>query len=407
MPLSDTAIRAAKPKAAQYKLFDEGGLLMIVKPGGGKLWRLKYRVAGKEQQLSLGRYPEVALKEARERRDAARKLLAAGKDPSEERRLVAMAKAVTAANTFRSIANELIQKQEKEGRSPKTIKKTRWLLSLLDFSLGARPVVEILAHELLAALRQVEGSGRNDTARRLRSFASAVFRYAIATARAVTNPADALQGSLIAPKVKHRAALLEPKAVGGLLRAIDDYQGQPATKLALQLIPHVFVRPGELRRAEWPEFDLDKEVWKIPAAKMKMRVEHAVPLSSQAVGILRQAKTHTGTGQYVFPSIRSLQKPMSENTLNAALRRLGYSKDEMTTHGFRSVASTLLNESGKWSPDAIERALAHKGSDALRAVYHRGSHWQERVKMAQWWSDFLDTLREGGRVIQFEGRKAQ
>ena len=407
MPLSDTAIRAAKPKAAQYKLFDEGGLLMIVKPGGGKLWRLKYRVAGKEQQLSLGRYPEVALKEARERRDAARKLLAAGKDPSEERRLSAMAKAVTAANTFRSIANELIQKQEKEGRSPKTIKKTRWLLSLLDASLGARPVVEILAHELLAALRQVEGSGRNDTARRLRSFASAVFRYAIATARAVTNPADALQGSLIAPKVKHRAALLEPKAVGGLLRAIDDYQGQPATKLALQLIPHVFVRPGELRKAEWPEFDLDKEVWKIPAAKMKMRVEHAVPLSSQAVGILRQAKTHTGTGRYVFPSIRSLQKPMSENTLNAALRRLGYSKDEMTTHGFRSVASTLLNESGKWSPDAIERALAHKGSDALRAVYHRGSHWQERVKMAQWWSDYLDTLREGGRVIQFEGRKAQ
>lgn len=407
MPLSDTAIRAAKPKAAQYKLFDEGGLLMIVKPGGGKLWRLKYRVAGKEQQLSLGRYPDVALKEARERRDAARKLLAEGKDPSEERRLAAMAKAVSAANTFRSIANELIQKQEKERRSPKTIKKTRWLLSLLDVSLGARPVVEILAHELLAALRQVEGSGRNDTARRLRSFASAVFRYAIATARAVTNPADALQGSLIAPKVKHRAALLEPKAVGGLLRAIDDYEGQLATKLALQLIPHVFVRPGELRKAEWPEFDLDKEVWKIPPAKMKMRVEHVVPLSSQAVAILRQAKTLTGTGRYVFPSIRSLQKPMSENTLNAALRRLGYSKDEMTTHGFRSVASTLLNESGKWSPDAIERALAHKGSDALRAVYHRGSHWQERVKMAQWWSDYLDTLREGGRVIRFEGRKAQ
>ena len=404
MALSDISVRKAKPRARPYKLFDGGGMFMLVTPGGGKLWRLKYRHCGKEQQLSLGRYPDVALKDARDRRDDARKLLAVGKDPGTERRLTAAAQAASAANTFRLVAEELIQKQEKEGLSGKTTKKNRWFLSLLDAALGSRPVADVQAHELLTVLKQVEASGRNDTAKRLLSFSGGVFRFAMATARANTNPADALRGALVAPKVKHRAAILEPKAVGALLRAIDGFEGQPATKYALQLIPHVFVRPGELRHCEWSEFDLDKAVWKIPAVKMKMRAEHVVPLSRQAVALLQDVGKVTGNGRYVFPSIRTVQKPMSDNTLNAALRRLGYSKDEMTTHGFRSVASTLLNESAKWSVDAIERALAHKGSDQIRAAYHRGSHWQERVQMAQWWSDYLDTLREGGRVIQFDNR---
>ena len=401
MALSDATIRAAKPGQTQFKLYDEGGLLLIVRPTGGKLWRLKYRHVGKEQQLTIGRYPDVGLKEARDKRDEARKIIAAGGNPAFEKKRAAVAASVSAANTFSAIAEELIAKREREGLKDVTNGKARWLLSLLAREIGARPIAEIEAYEVLDVLKKVEASGRLETAKRLLAFASRVFRYAVATTRAKRNIAADLQGALTAPKVKHHAAIIDPKGVGALLRAVEGFDGQPVTMWALRLAPHVFVRPGELRQAEWSEIDLDGAVWRIPGRRMKMKKEHVVPLSTQAVAILTEARGLTGGGRFVFPGQRTPKRPMSENTLNAALRRLGYGADEMTSHGFRSTASTLLNESGKWSVDAIERALAHGDTDNVRGAYHRGAHWHERVKMAQWWSDHLDALRDGGKVLPF------
>lgn len=393
MPLSDVAIRAAKPGPKPVKLSDERGLFLLVQPSGGKLWRLKYRIAGKEKKLSLGRYPDVALKDARERSAEARKLIAAGIDPSEKKRIDRLDATLRAATTFTAVAEEYIAKSEREGRAAVTVGKARWLLSLLAPALGTRPIDEISPMELLAALKKIEARGHLETARRMRSFASRVFRYAVSTARASVDPAAALRGALVAPVATHHAAILDTRGVGALLRAIGGYDGQPMTQLALQLAPHVFVRPGELRQAEWTEIDLEAAVWKIAASKMKMRQPHLVPLSRQAIELLRAAEALTGRHRYVFASLYPGNRPMSENTINAALRRLGYTGDEMTAHGFRAMASTLLNESGKWNPDAIERALAHKASDGVRGAYHRGAHWAERVEMAQWWSDYLDLLR--------------
>jgi integrase len=393
MPLNDVAIRVAKPGVKPIKLSDERGLFLLIQPSGGKLWRLKYRIGGKEKKLSLGCYPDVPLKEARERTSEARKLIASGIDPSEKKRSDRLEATLKAANSFKAVAGEYIEKCEREGRASVTVGKARWLLSLFEPTICARPIEEISPAELLAAIKRVEGRGNLETARRMRSLASRVFRFAVATSRASADPAAALRGALIAPKAKHRAAILDPKGVGALLRAIEGYDGQPMTQLALKLAPHVFVRPGELRQAEWEEFDLDAGVWKIAASKMKMRQPHMVPLSRQAIEILRAAQMLTGHHKYVFSSLYPGTRPMSENTINAALRRLGYTGDEMTAHGFRAMASSLLNESGRWNPDAIERALAHRDKDAVRAAYHRGSHWDERVQMAQWWSDELDRLR--------------
>jgi integrase len=399
LPLTDNAIRAAKPRPNPYKLSDEKGLFLLVQPSGGLLWRLKYRANGKEKKLSLGTYPDTSLRVARERRDAARTLLEDGIDPGEAKRQAKVEHALSIATTFKSVANEYIDKIEREGRTPSTIKKARWFLDLLAPAIGERPVADISPQELLAGLKKVEARGTLETAQRLRSFSARVFRYAVATTRASSNPAEPLRGALTSPRVKHRAAILEPRRVGELLRAIEGYDGQPTTTAALKLAPHVFVRPGELRHAEWSEIDFDKSVWVIPAGKMKMRQPHAVPLSKQATAILLDIQRLTGRGRYVFPSTRSAARPMSENTITAALRRMGYSGNEMTGHGFRSTASTLLNESGRWSSDAIERALAHKDADLVRAAYHRGAHWQERVAMADWWSNYLDTLREGINVV--------
>lgn len=402
MTLSDAAVRSAKAKAKQYKLYDDGGLFLIVKPSGGKLWRLKYRHLGKEQQLSLGMFPAVGLRDARKRRDDARVQIANGLNPTFEKKRAAAAALVGAANTFKAVADEYIERREREGLKDVTTTKAKWLLTLLEPGIGARPIADIEAFELLAILKKVEQSGRHETAKRLLAFSGRVFRYAVATTRARRNVAADLQGALMSPKVKHHAAIIDPQGVGALLRAIDGFDGQPTTRWALQLAPHVFVRPGELRQAEWSEIDLEAAVWRIPASRMKMNREHVVPLSTQAVAILKTASEFTGGGRFVFPSIRTPRRTMSENTLNAALRRLGYTSDEMTSHGFRSTASTLLNESGKWSVDAIERALAHGDADSVRAAYHRGAHWDERVRMAQWWSDYLDRLREGGKVIPLE-----
>jgi integrase len=395
MTLSDLSVRSAKPAEKPYKIADERGLFLLVTVAGGKLWRFKYRFMGKEQLLTLGNYPDVGLKDARERRDQARKLLADGKNPSVEKKRAAAAAAIGAANTFKLVAEEFIAKGRQEGLAPPTLAKSDWFLSMLAPAIGSRPIAEIEPFELLAVLKKIEKAGHHETAKRMLSFSARVFRYAVATTRARYNPAADLRGALIAPKVKHHAAILDPKPFGGLLRAIDGFEGEPATQLALRLAPHVFVRPGELRQAEWAEINLDAAVWRIPAAKMKMAREHVVPLSTQSIEILERAKPLSGHGRYVFPSVRTPLRPMSENTINGALRRLGYSNEEMTGHGFRSSASTMLNESGLWSTDAIERALAHGDTDQIRAAYHRGAHWPERVRMAQWWSNYLDDLRAG------------
>ena len=399
MPLTTTRINAAKPQERAYKLFDDKGLFLSVETAGGKLWRFKYRYGGKEKKLALGAFPETGLREARGKRDEARKLLETGIDPGAQRRLDKLSKALQVANTFEAIADEYIAKKAREGLAQVTLAKARWLLSLLAPKVGSRPIVEITVPELLAALRPVEQRGNLETARRMRSFAGRVFRYAIATGRAERDLSSDIRGALIAPTVTHRAAILDPAAVGALLRAIEGYGGQSSTLLALRLAPHVFVRPGELRHAEWTEIDFEKAVWVIPGAKTKMGREHQVPLSRQALAILEQAHKHSGQGRFVFPSATSASRPISENTLNAALRRMNFRKDEMTAHGFRAIASTLLNESGKWNPDAIERALAHGQDNGVRAAYHRGAYWAERVRMAQWWSDHLDTLRAGAKVL--------
>ncbi len=400
MPLTDTAIRKAKPAAGVIKLSDGGGLQLHILPNGSKYWKLAYRYEGKQKKLAIGVYPEVSLAEARKRREAARALLREGRDPMVERRVEKLARAIAAGNTFAAIADELLAKMTREGRAQATLEKTKWLFDFARPLIGDRPIAEISAAEVLTVLRKVEARGRLETARRLRSTIGSVFRYAIATARADNDPTFALRGALTTPKVKPRAAVTDPKAVGALLRSVWAYDGQPATKAALQLMAYLFPRPGELRLAEWPEFDLEAGVWSIPAHRMKMRRPHKVPLPSQAIAILMQLREITGYGRLVFPSVRSLQRPISDNTLNAALRRLGYSQDEATAHGFRATASTLLNESGLWHADAIERQLAHEDADSIRRAYARAEFWDERVRMMRWWADKLDALREGAKVIR-------
>jgi integrase len=396
MALSDTAIRNAKPREKPYKLSDGGGLFLQIYPGGGKLWRQKYRVDGREKKLSIGAYPEIGLAEARRRREAAREQLAMGKDPSREKQKDKLRGQVLNACTFSLISAEYCQRRKLDGHrpwAPATAKRCEYLLSLLDNTIGKLPITEIEPADVLAAVRRIERKGNLESALRTMQLAGAVFRYAVATARLSSDPTRDLRGALATPKVKHHAAMTDPAAVGALLRAIDTYQGFGLTKQALQLAAHVFVRPGELRHAEWSELDLEAAVWTIPAEKMKMRRPHHVPLSRQVLQLFTELRSITGSARWVFPSVRSRARPMSENTLNAGLRRLGYATDEMTGHGFRAMASTLLNESGKWSSDAIERALAHGERDKVRAAYHRGAHWKERVEMAQWWSNFLDELR--------------
>jgi integrase len=368
MPLSDTAIRSAKPVSKPTKLTDEKGLFLLLTPSGGKLWKLKYRFRGAEKKLSFGSYPEVSLKEARRRRDEARTQLASGIDPSEAKKLAARAADEDARNSFGIVAEDYFEHISRSGREAVTVKKSRWLYSLMEKDLGRKPIREVRPADLLATLRKIEAKGHYETARRMRSLASRIFRYGVATSRADADPTNLLRGALIAPKVRHHSTILEPVRVGQLLRAIDGFDGQPLTQLALKLTPHLFVRPGELRRAEWSEFDFDKRVWAIPAEKMKMRNPHFVPLSQQAMELREAAFALSSRQQFAFSSLYPGKRPMSENTINAALRRLGYSSQDMTAHGFRSMASSLLNESGKWSADAIERALAHKDSNGVRAA---------------------------------------
>lgn len=399
MPLTEVRIRAAKPSEKPYKIFDGGGLYLLVTPEGGRWWRLKYRYGGRERGISLGVYPDVSLKAARERRDEARRLLASGVDPSAHRK----AERAAAAHRFDVLAREWLALQEKK-LAPATYAKAKWLLeSYLFPELGAQPIREITPVELLRVLRKIESRGAHDTAHRAKQIVGRILRYAIATGRAERDITAELRGALVPPATKNRAAITEPARVGELLRAIDGYVGQPTTMYALKLAPYVFVRPGELRAAEWREFDLEAAEWRIPASRMKMREPHLVPLSRQAVALLKELRRLTGGGRYLFPSLRTPERPISENTLNAALRRLGYSGEEMTAHGFRAMASTLLNEQG-FPPDVIELQLAHKERNKVRAAYNRAERLEERRKMMQAWADYLDALKAGGTVVPIRRR---
>ncbi|WP_341712576.1 integrase arm-type DNA-binding domain-containing protein [Erythrobacter sp.] len=392
MALTDMQIRNLRPMDKVIQHTDDRGLYVEVHPSGSKLWRFKYRYMGKQKRLALGRYPDVGLAEARQLRDDARRKLDAGADPLTERKREKLVAAFSAANTFGDIAREYIDKRVAEGQSEATTQKANWLLEQLR-PIWTFPVTDIKPVDLLAALKRVEAQGKYETARRCRSFAGRVFRYAVATGRGESDPSAILRGALVVPKTKHHAAILDPKQLGELLRSMDNYSGHTITRLAMQVSPHVMTRPGELRMAVWSEIDLDNAVWKIPAERMKMRRPHEVPLSRQVVAYFRELFELTGPNGFVFPAFHTWRRPLSENTVNQCFRRMGYAVGEVTAHGLRTTASTLLNESGKWSPDAIERSLAHADANSIRGVYNRGRYWDERVAMHQWWSDYLDGLR--------------
>jgi integrase len=395
--LTLAGIKATKPKDKPYTLPDGGGLVLLVNPNGSKWWRYRYRFNGIPKMLSLGTFPDTSLTTARQKHRTARTQLADGIDPSAKRQAEKDAR----ADTFKALAEEYLD-QAAVNDSTKQAMRRRFELYIYP-RIGKRPVGEIDAQELLQALRKVEARGTYDTTRRIRSACSRVFRYAVSTGRASGDPAEVLKGALKTRKAKHRAAITDIKKIGPLMRAIDTYFGHPITVAALKLLPHVFVRPGELRHMEWSEIDWSDALWEIPGEKMKMGEAHIVPLSKQSIEILRELYPLTGPGGYVFPGMRSAERPMSDNTLNAAIRGAGYSNDQMVAHGFRAMARTVLDEELKFRPDFIEHQLAHVVKDSLGRAYNRTTHLKERAGMMQAWSDYLDSLKGGADVVQFSG----
>lgn len=404
LPLTDREISSAKPEEKQYALFDGKGLLLLVMPQGGKLWRFKYSFAGKQKLLSMGSYPEISLADARQRRDEARKQVAHGVDPGAVRHAQKQAD-TSETETFEVIACEWHTKFSPK-LSPGHATK---LMSALNRDLfpwlGPRPIKDLKAFELLKTLHRIEERGALETAHRMRGLLGQIFRYAVATGRAERDPAVDLRGALPQPHSTHLSAITDPKEVAHLLRAIEGYDGFFIVRCALRLAPLFFVRPGELRHAEWSEFDLDEASWNIPGSKMKMKEAHLVPLSSQAVEILKELQPLTGSSRFLFPSARSFSRPMSENTVNAALRRMGYTKDVMTGHGFRAMARTILDEVLLQRPELIEHQLAHAVRDPLGRAYNRTAHLTERRVMMQKWADYLDGLREGAVVLPMKARQ--
>jgi integrase len=407
MALTDTGIKKAKPAAKPQRLFDGGGMYLEVMPTGGKLWRLKYRFGGKEKRLALGSYPDTGLKDAREKREAARKLLAAGVDPSEYRKAVKAAGIELTTNTFEAIARQWF-----------TLRSSKWVASHADKVinrlerdifpwLGSKPIKAITRAEILSALNRVVDRGAIESARRAGFNLAQIFRFAIDNELADRNPAANLGSTLPSVETKHRAAITDVKEIGGLLRAMESYQGSLVTQCALRLAPLVFVRPVELRSAEWAEIDFDKALWTIPAEKMKMRESHIVPLSKQALAILKELHPVTGKGRYVFPSAHSPKRAMSNNAVLSALRRMGYTKDEMSGHGFRAMARTVLDETLHFRPDYIEHQLAHAVRDPNGRAYNRTSHLAERNAMMQQWADYLDTLKQGGNVVPMKRKNTK
>ena len=403
-PLSEVKVRNAKSQVSEYKLFDGGGLFLLVTPSGGKLWRFKYLFDKKEKKLTLGNYPEISLADAREGRDKARKQVTNHVDPGAAKKAQKLAETAE-TETFELIAREW------HGKFVNTWSKghATTIMGRMEHDLfpwiGNRPIAEIKAPELLAVLRRVEGRGALESTHRIKTIAGQVLRYAVATGRAERDPTGDLRGAIPQPKVKHHAAITDPKEVAPLLRAIDNYQGHFVVKSALRLAPLFFVRPGELRHAEWVEIDLDEAAWNISAIKMKIKQAHIVPLCSQAIEILTKLKELTGDGRWVFPCVRTAAKPISENTINGALRYMGYDKDTMTGHGFRAMARTILDEVLEVRTDFIEHQLAHAVRDPNGRAYNRTAHLAERRKMMQQWADYLDGLKAGAEVIPFKKAK--
>lgn len=404
MPLTNTAIKNAKPGAKPAKLFDERGLFLIVTPSGGKWWRFRYKLDNKEKLLSLGVYPDVGLKDARQRRDDARKLLADGIDPGENRKAVKAAKVERGANSFEVVAREWYAKYSPnwaEHHGDRIIR--RFERDIFPW-VGGRPIADVTAPELLAAVRRIENRGALETAHRALGNCGQVFRYAIATGRAQRDPTGDLRGALPPVKGEHFAAVTEPKQAAELLRTLDNYQGTLPVACALRLAPLVFVRPGELRSAEWTDIDLDTAEWRYTVTKTK--TEHIVPLATQAVAILRELHALTGSGRYVFPGARTNGRPMSDNAILAAMRRMSIGKDEMSGHGFRAMARTILDEVLEVRTDLIEHQLAHAVKDPNGRAYNRTAHLPERKKMMQQWADYLDKLKAGAEVIPLHGHAA-
>ena len=397
--LTDVTVRNAKASDKPFKLSDERGMHLLVTPAGGKRWRLAYRFGRKQKLLSLGSYPDVSLARAREKRDEARRLVAEGIDPSAKRKAEKMA----TADTFRAVAEEFLTQREK-GWAPTHASKVKARLEWLYPFIGDRPIGAIEAPELLRPVRTIEECGKGETAKRTLLNAGQVFRFAVATGRARHDPTADLRGALAPVRGKHHPAVIEPKAFGDLVRAIDGYPGEPVTRAALRLLPLVFTRPGELRLAEWAEFDLDCATWSIPSQRMKMKQPHSVPLSAQAVTILREIQPLTGRRRLVFPSLRSHERPMADATLTVALRRLGFTRDEVVPHGFRATARTLLDEVLGVRPDLIEHQLAHAVKDPNGRAYNRTAHLAERRKMMQEWANYCDALKKSADVIPFPAR---
>ena len=398
MKLTTLTIKAAKPNDKKYRLPDGNGLYLEITPSGGKLWRMKYRFAGKEKLLSFGGFPTISLRDAREFKNEAKKLLANDIDPSEAKKAIKQKKVDNVKNGFESVAREWVEKNKNNWSDGNTKRVSARLEQHIIPLLGKKGISSITPSDLLSVIQRIEKTGTIYTAHKTLQNCGQVFRYAMATARTNTDPTTALKGALPPVQSKHHASITDPKKIGALLRAINGYEGNYITQCALKLAPLVIVRPGELRHAEWQEVDFDKVEWRLPAEKMKMKAVHIVPLSKQAICILKDIQDVTGQGKYIFPSVRSSARPMSENTINAGLRRMGYTKEEMTGHGFRSMASTLLNEQG-WHWDAIERQLAHAERNSIRAAYNYAEHMPERIRMMQHWADYLDGLANGADIV--------
>ncbi|MFT3754747.1 MAG: integrase arm-type DNA-binding domain-containing protein [Pseudoxanthomonas sp.] len=402
--LTDTKLRALKPKASAYRIADANGLCIEVRPTSAKVWRYRYRYAGKASMVTLSEYPAMSLMEARAERDRLRVMVRGGINPALAARVERAAQATRTANTFGAIASELLAKREKEGMTAGSVKRERRLIEKALASIRELPVADLDAPLLLAALRKIEGRGAVETAHRARALAGRVFRYAIATSRAKANPAGDLMGALEQPQTKHFASVTDPEQIGILLRALHGYQGSAVTVAALRLAPLVFVRPGELRQAKWADINLDAGEWRYTASKTG--TPHIVPLSDQAVEILRDLYPLTKRSVFVFPGVRTAARPMSENTVNAALRNLGINGDTMTGHGFRAMARTVLDEVLGFRPDYIEHQLAHAVKDPLGRAYNRATHLPERRKMMQAWADYLDALRTNANVVGIHSRKS-
>jgi integrase len=395
MPLSDAKCRNARPQERPYKLTDGQGLYMLVAINGSRFWRYNYRFGGKRLTLALGAYPDVSLAEAREALAVARKQLRDGLNPMEERKVTRLAASVARASTFGLVADELLTRMEREGKAAVTISKRRWLLKDLAAPLCNRPVAAITPAEILGLLRDIEAKGHLETARRLRASIGQVMRLAVATNRAQVDPTASLRGAIATPKTKHRAAITDPKGAGRLMVAISEYD-RPVVRAAMQIMAYCFPRPGECRLARWNEVDLKAKVWTIAAERTKMRREHKIPLSRQALSAFRELHNLTGHTEdgLCFPGERAPDRSISENTVCAALRTLGFSQEEMSAHGFRALASSLLHENSKFSSEVIERALAHQDANAVRRAYARSEYWAERVRLAQWWANYLDARRD-------------